>query len=126
MPLIQHLQGIAIVTLLAANPIAGQAAGQPSPEWLRGSGNDLQIRLNGEILEADGQPATNIQLTCQLNATVSKQQLKPAVQGHRFEAWIPVNQPNWHSIWLQAASANNNHVAFKTLNSYELRQTAID
>ena len=48
------------------------------------------------------------------------------MEGHRFEIWIPVNAVHWYSMWLKASSKRNNHVAYKQLAAYGLRQAAID
>jgi hypothetical protein len=126
MALLQHFRALVIIFLFSANAVSAGAADPPAAEWLRGSGKDLQICLKGEVVDADGQPATGVKLAGSMNSTASKVQLAPSVDGHRFKIWIPANKPHWYSMWLKAASANNDHVAYKTLGEYELRQAAID
>jgi hypothetical protein len=127
MPLDARIRAVVIVVFfLAANASAASGADQSADEWLRGSGKGLQICLKGEVFESDGRPATGVQLAGRMNATLSNEQLKPAVDGHRFKIWVPVNQPNQFSLALLAGSAHNDRVAYKTLNAYELRQAAID
>jgi hypothetical protein len=75
-------------------------------------------------LDAEGRPATNVQVDGNLNATLVAQPLHASIDGHRFEVWIPVNQP--HSIWLRASSTQGDGVAYEMLNAYQLRQAAID
>jgi hypothetical protein len=126
MPLPQRIRAFVIVSLLAANAVGLQAADRPAAEWLRGSGKDLQICLRGEVFDANGQPASGVKLSGSTGGIVSNIPLTPSVDGHRFKIWIPVNQLRWYSMWLKATSAKNDHVAYKTLNAYELRQAAID
>ncbi len=117
-------RALVIAVLLFA--VHASAGDQLSNDWLRGSGENLELCLHGEVFESDGRPATDLQLTGNVNATLSDQPLKPSIDGHRFRLWIPVNQPHWYSIWLRASSANSDRVAYKTLNEFRLRQAAID
>lgn len=127
MSLREHIQALGVATLLIAiNPIGALSAEQAANDWLRGSGQDLQICLRGEVFESDGQSASDVQITCGMNESGSTRQLQPMVDGHRFEVWLPVNDARWYSVSLKAASPRNNHVAYKRLSAYELRQAAID
>ncbi|HVX14137.1 MAG TPA: hypothetical protein VHC22_23325 [Pirellulales bacterium] len=112
--------------LFAANPSESLLAAPTAPEWLRGIGKDLEMRLKGEVFEADGHAATDVVLTGNLNGVISNLELASKVDGHRFEIWIPVNQLQWYSMWLKAASAAGDRVAYQKLNAYELRQAASD
>ena len=112
--------------LLLSSSSRSPAADVAKAEWLRSSGKDLQIRLRGEVLEADGRPAADLKVTGGLNAGASNQPIEATVEGGRFEVWIPVNRRQWSSLWLKAASADGKGVAYKTLCDYELRQAAID
>src|SRR3954453_17711423 len=126
MALLQHIRVLAIIFLFVANAAGKQAGDPPAGEWLRGSGKDLQICLKGEVFDSDGQPASGVKLAGSMNSTASRVPLTPSVDGQRFKIWVSVNQPIWYSMWLKATSTNNDHVAFKTLSEYELRQAAID
>jgi hypothetical protein len=101
-------------------------AEEPSGDWLRGAGKDLQIRLRGEVLESDGQGATGIKVTGSLNTVAFASQIEAKIDGHQFEFWFPVNQPKWYSMWLKATSTDGDRVAYQQFNAYELRQAAID
>src|SRR4051812_25803673 len=126
MAVLKHICPILIIGLLAGIAVGEQPPGQPAVEWLRGSGKDLQICLKGEVFESDGRPATAVQVSGRMNASVASQELAPPVDSYRFKIWIPANQLDWYSMWLKAASASNDHVAYKTFNKYELRQAAVD
>lgn len=89
MPLLAPIRAAVVAALLlAANSLSAPAAEQKTDDWLRGSGKDLQIRLKGEVVESDGQPATDTLLTGFMQGSVSKIQLKPVVEGNRFTIWI--------------------------------------
>jgi hypothetical protein len=116
---------VAILLLAVKHPVA-IAADQRANDWLRGSGEDLQIRLNGEVFYPDGKPANEIQVASSMMHLSANEQLRPKIDGHRFEMWIPVNKSSRYSMWLKAASADDDLVAYKQLSSFELRQAAID
>jgi hypothetical protein len=101
------------------------AADEPN-NWLRGFGEDLQLCLRGEVIDSNGEPAKNVQIAGRMNASVRDEPLKPSLEGHRFEIWMPVNQSNWYSLWLKASSADSDRVAYMRFNEYQLRQAAID
>lgn len=93
------------------------------PEWLRGSGDDLEMRLSGRVVDATGSPAKN----CQVSAvTLQTPPYAAAIQGDRFEVWIPVNRKRLRSLTLHASTKDNDRLAYRTLDGNELRQAAID
>lgn len=116
------LVGVLLLTGSSGPLIAEETSG----DWLRGTGKDLQIRVQGEVLEPNGQAANDIKLTGSLYAAGSSSPIEPKINGHRFEFWIPVNQSKWNSIRLKAASAKGDRVAYHGITTDELRQAAID
>ncbi len=117
---------LAAIALLVLNASQTRAAEQETPHWLRGSGENLEICLKGQVFQSDGTPADEIRITGAMNSLASNRKLEPKIEGHRFEVWIPVNQEQWYSMWLKAASTDNEVAAYKQLNASELRQAAID
>jgi hypothetical protein len=118
---------VAIFSLILVSDVPLVLAAKQQPvDWLRGSGQDLQLCLRGEVLNPDGRPATNTEVVCGLNAMIRSQPLKASIDGQRFELWIPVNRPRPYSLWLKASSADSDYVAYRTFNAYQLRQAAID
>ena len=106
----------------ASGKIANNAV-KPLDEWLRGSGKDLQLCLHGEVVDADGRPATSLQVACTMTGTMSGQPPKASVDGNRFKVWMPVN-PSYWAVWLRASSGNSDRVAYVRLNKYQLREAA--
>src|SRR5262245_20868438 len=68
-------------------------------DWLRGTGTDLQIRFAGEVCSSQGTPATDITISGEYNAVGGPFPFEAAVEGNRFETWIPVNQMRLSSMW---------------------------
>jgi hypothetical protein len=125
--MVRSQYSIAVVCVLIwLNTSSVSNAERPSDEWLRGSGEDLQLCLHGKVVDSDGQPATGVQVIANMNSTIADRPLPASVEGHRFRLWIPVNQPHWYSVWLRASSTSDDRVAYAKFNAYQLRQAAID
>ena len=95
-------------------------------DWLRGVDKGLEIRLHGEVLDAAGTPAIGVKVVGKLQAPDGFHTLDTKIDGHRFEAWVPVNQRTIYWISFKATLHGEEHVAFKQLAAFELRQAAID
>lgn len=119
-----RVSAVAVALLLAT--LSSLRAEPPSSDWIRGTGEHLQIRLRGEVVHADGQPAQDIVVGGAINAIGASHPLQPVIEGNRFELWLPVNQQQWHSMWLRAASTDGSFVEYKRLSMFELRQAAIE
>ena len=97
----------------------------PVDTWLRGSGSELEMRFHGQVVDADGQPAKEIEITGALYAEHETTPLTAATAGNRFEIWLPVNRSKWHSLWLRATDPATGHVAYETFNAFRFREAAI-
>lgn len=127
MLLSERTRAILVATLIFAAVAAAPASDdRPTADWLRGSGKDLQLCLQGEVLDSDGQPATDFQLACEMKTMISNQAIHPSIDGNRFKLWIPLNQSRWSSILLKATSKASDHLAYETFTQEDLRQAAID
>lgn len=117
--------GVLLLALLgwAASSLSF-AAEPPVESWLRGSGRDLEMRVNGELFDADGKPIEGATVTGRINTEGGGRPIEATVAGNRFEAWIPVNQGRWQTLWLHAASGDR--VAHHRALAFQLRTAAID
>lgn len=100
------------------------AAEVPTSEWLRGTGKDLELCLHGQVVEADGTPASGFSLMGQLNARLADLPFEPVIDGSHFKVWIPVNRDRLFSLAINAKSADQQRLAHRNINAYELRQLA--
>src|SRR5262245_29542064 len=105
-----HFLAVTLI-VIAANTLVATAGDSTNVDWLRGSGNDLELCLQAEVLDADGQPATGLALSASMAAKVAMPLVKPEIDGHRFKIWTKVNQPYPYTAVLQAASAKSGHIA---------------
>lgn len=102
------------------------AAEPPVESWLRGSGRDLEMRLHGEVVDADGAPVEGVVISGRIKPFGGGRVIEPAVTvtGNRFEAWLPVNRTQWQALWIKASAGDR--VAYQRLTSSQLREAAID
>lgn len=127
MPQFGIIRAIVIASvLLLADTFGSLIAAETASDWLRGSGTDLQIRLRGEVLNSDGQPATDFRVIGKMLALTSSMHVEPKVNGHHFEFWIPANQFKAYAMSLTAVSSAADRVAYRSLEMFQLRQAAID
>ena len=52
--------------------------------------------------------------------------LPAAIEGNRFEFWVPVGSAGWFTLQVNATSTDGRQIARKTIFDYEIRQAAID
>ncbi|QDT04264.1 hypothetical protein K227x_26540 [Rubripirellula lacrimiformis] len=98
----------------------------PAKDWIRGTLDQLQVCLRGEVFLPDGQPAQDMVLGGGINSVLASQSLNAVVDGNCFEMWIPVNQQRWHSMWLRVASKDGALVGYQRVRMHQIRQAAID
>ncbi len=96
------------------------------PTWLRGTGQDIEFLIHGEVFDAEGQPAKDVSLTFTMNADCTAPAIKPQLDGHKFSAWIPAGVSSYYSLGITATTPHNNQSAAQFLAAHQLRQTAID
>lgn len=105
----------------------GQEAQPKKVDWLRGEGESLAIRLKGQIVSADGKPASDAKLTLSVTDGQGRSnELEPPREGATFEYWVPVGKVYWYSIVLSAVSSDGKQSCSRVISRDELRQAAID
>ncbi len=113
----------------AETPVVGDSTSNveeaDTGPWFRGSLDELEIRVRGEIIGTDGKPAKNASLTATLdNGKGFRNPLEPTLEGSQFEIWVPVNRADWHRVDLNAASGETRGSQWIIKN--EIRQTALE
>jgi len=94
-------------------------------EWLTGSGKDLRIRLQGKVLDPNGDPATDFKVMAMMKSRFVQRSLEPQLDGNEFEVWVPVNDTNCHRVDIKAISADGEQLALKRLMLDEVREAAV-
>ena len=118
--------GIVFCLILTTCIAESAGADKNAIEWLRGTGNDLELRLSGDVFENDGSPADQVSMVGKLLSHTGNRELKPDVQGNHFEIWLPVNQKDWYYMQLSVSTARNDSVAYLKITASELRKSIVD
>ena len=95
------------VAVLCAASFCDAAESTGVDSWLRGSGRDLEMRLHGTIVDAEGRPAEDAKVTATVHSRAPLRQLDVPVEGNRFELWVPVNRPLLHAVIVRAAAGDS-------------------
>ncbi len=110
---------------LAWSELLAKADEPPVETWLRGSGADLELRLHGEVVDADGKPAQGVEITGALRSDTTTASLAAKPEANHFEIWLPVNRSKWHALWIKAIDSTTGHVAYHTLSPSQFREAAL-
>lgn len=118
------LSVIGLLLGVSCTTVVGQVSErQKSPsEWLDGSWTKLRIKITGEVLNPNGQPAKDLRVT----ASVDSRDLKVAVTGNKFVCWIPAGKQKWVYATIHATSADGRFAARQGLSGLHVRKAAID
>ena len=122
------LRSLVITLLLAGTTLASEKGTTSSVPWLRGSGDELEMRFTGEVFNEDGSPASDFHLECTLNYVFSRETtVKPVIGGNRFHLWIPVgcNKVPW-SVNMEATSKDGRQGVRREIRSAEMREAAMN
>src|SRR5690349_11132004 len=82
------------------------------PPWLRGSGKNLEMRLQGDVLGLDGKPASEVEFTASFFGNAGDTPIESSLKDGHFTVWVPVNQVEWYSMCLGAMSRDAKLMAF--------------
>lgn len=97
-----------------------------SDDWIRGTSDNLEMRIRGEILDVDGQPARAPSLVVSIKENNSSESIDASLQGHRFEVWLPVHRDDWHTVQFEARSNDAQRRATVGISRTALRESAMD
>ena len=89
--------------LLAAIIVSSSSLGAESdtaPEWIRGKGKGLELRLRGRIERQAGGIASDATVQIHLDFNQRVKTFDVEVTDGSFEFWLPVNQCRWYTITL--------------------------
>jgi beta-lactamase regulating signal transducer with metallopeptidase domain len=95
-------------------------------DWLRGTGETLEIRIAGEIVDQSGKPAEGAKLVVQYLKNGEATDLEVSRDGQKFEVWVPLATPQWSFFGFYGSSADGKQMIAKRIAHRQLRQSAID
>jgi hypothetical protein len=69
------------------------------PDWIRGRGDQLELRLTGQVTHGGGGPVDGARVRIEIKCNDQLfDSLEPPVDGGRFQVWLPVHKYPWYSI----------------------------
>ena len=94
---------VLVVNFSSALAVAQRIALEDVPDWIRGRGEQIELRLAGHVTRSDGGSidGTEVQIQIKYNDR-SFDSFEPPVDEGRFEVWLPVNKYSWYSITVSA------------------------
>ncbi len=122
----QPLFGLLLLLLSGLTSLAAdQAARQSNDDWIRGTPDSLEMRIRGEVLDVDGQPAQTPSVSVTLEDHYTGQPVDVILEGHRFEVWLPVLK-EWNAVHIEVVSNDAQRRANVGLSRPSLRDVAIN
>ncbi len=115
-----------VLCLLLLNVKFAFASPAEPSDWLRNSGDQLEMRFHGEVLESSGQPAVDFTVNAFFRTKWKVEQVEPKIERNRFEVWVPLNALSVNGGWIQVTSNNGEQSAVKSFAANDFRQAAID
>lgn len=112
--------------MFLAGPQTPLIAESPNEAWIRGTLDNLRIRLRGQVFYPDGRSADDIVAEGHIHANGVVHSIEPKIEGSQFEWWFPVNEQPWHLVSLRVASGDGEWVQHQQFTRHQIRRAAID
>ena len=118
---------ILITSMGSATLWAQTGAALSSPQWLRGEGESLEIRIRGKLLRDDERPIENASMDVVMtgiNHSEISKTIQPNLDGASYEVWLPVGAMKCGQVTLSVTATGVGTQARLFRN--QIRQIAID
>lgn len=120
---------IYLVYLVGVSVGVAVAQGYPSenvPDWMRGHGEQLELRLSGEVTRSDGGnfDGAEVRIQIKYNDQVFES-LDLQVDGSRFQVWLPVNKYPWYNMTVSATCRDGARCT-RTILRQQLRELVVN
>jgi len=130
---VSRLSSVLCIALLTSGTVvnaqdsnaATAHAANTKPDWLEGTGKDMQIRISGEVFDEDGNPAADCHVEALFGSKAGSRNLNAELEGHRYSFSIPVGTGGWFRVHVRATSGDGQKTAHKLIQTFELRQAAV-
>ncbi|TWT93740.1 hypothetical protein [Stieleria varia] len=98
---------------------------ESTEEWIRGDGENLEIRLRGVVLLPSGEPAVSATVTAMLTKNLPET-IPVTMTGSQFEVWLPAHRDDWYGVSLMAVSDDKSQRNGMLINRFAVREAAIE
>lgn len=118
-----------LVLVVGSSAALAAAQGIPTedvPDWIRGRGEQLELRLTGQVTRSDGGSVDGAEVRIQIkyNDRIFES-LEPPVDDGRFQVWLPVNKYSWYSIHVSVRCRDGARFV-RTILRQELREIVVN
>ena len=94
------------------------------PQWLRGEGESLEIRIRGKLVRSDKRPINNASMKVVMTYNDLKKAAQAKIDGDSFEVWLPIGAMKCYYVTFSVAADD---VRAETgIFRNQIRQLAID
>ena len=93
---------------------------------VRGRGKDLEMSLRGFVLDKNGKPARDFDVSIDVRGQFGRKKQNVSIKSHLFRSWIPVGTTDWFFVEISAQSKDGRQRAIRGLANRELRQATLD
>ncbi len=93
---------------------------------LRGAGPNREMLLKGRVLDVDGKPAKDFDLSVVMRKQFSREIMPTTIEDGPFEFWVPIGGDDWFHLDLSATTNDGMRLATQSLANRALRQAALD
>ncbi|GAB5407036.1 MAG: hypothetical protein Aurels2KO_52670 [Aureliella sp.] len=111
--------------LLAQNDASETSVATSTPDWIRGSGKALELRLTGRVVDPQGKDVEDG--TAQIRMTYNSKtftQVAAPIRDGQFSSWLPVNKHDWYAIVIDAATPDGLRFTYR-ISRQELRELVV-
>ncbi|MDP1561291.1 MAG: M56 family metallopeptidase [Pirellulaceae bacterium] len=122
----QHLALVALLTVTSLTAIVaiGKEVAQETQDWIRGSGENVALRIHGQVVNPDDSPANDYSLIARVRGQQGKANLETTIDQNGFSAWIDVRDK--YAVSLQFQSNNGRFRKSLVIGAEEIRKAAMD
>lgn len=99
---------------------------QATPDWIRGSGKDLSLRLTAKVTDSKGRHVHDASASIRMtyNSKTFEQVDTPISDG-RFSAWLPVNKYKWFALFIDVKCPDGARCT-RVVERQELRELVVN
>lgn len=122
----QHLALVALLTVASLTAIVaiGKEVAQETQDWIRGSGENVALRIHGQVVNPDGSPTDEYSLIASVSGQQGKANLETTIDQDGFSAWVDVR--NIYAVSLQFQSNEGRFRKSLVIGAEEIRKAAMD
>ncbi|MEM6470526.1 MAG: thioredoxin family protein [Planctomycetota bacterium] len=106
----------------------GEVAAQ---DWIRGTGDSLEVRIRGRVFDERGQPLPKsiieeLEWKAELSSRLTPSQIPLKQEADRFEVWIPMRRRSFHGCGISVSTKDGSQYGGESIALTRIRQHAME